>query len=258
MGLTTKMQRIWVLAAAAMGALLLSASIVAACTALATMDSPQSGQAVEPGQEVKGTGRGFSGQSPNPVEIRFEKRTGELLWSQRASLQGTIDFSFKVPNVPAGQYVVLAIQNDASGNPVSGTPARMSLEVAGAPASSQPPPPAAGQQPAQPAASEPAPSPAPRAVAAPRSPATASPVAPASPPEVAPVATEAAPVPAAPAAAPAPAPSSMKRSMTVPASSGSLLLPLLLVGTGLLLTMGAAALALSGRRDRPSIARSRR
>lgn len=252
----TKIRKFWVLAATATAVPLMFASIVAACTALATMDSPQSGKAVEPGSTVEGTGKGFSAASPNEVEIRFDKRDGEVLWHGRPTPQGNITYSFKVPNVPSGQYVILGVQNDASGKPVSGSPARMSLNIQGPPPSgSSTPAPAAAPEQAPAPASQPAPasSPAPareRAVA----PAVASPVAPATAtdaPAVAPAA-EPAPVPA-PAAAPG-----MKRTMTVPSGSGSLLLPLALVGAGILLTMGAAAYALSGRREAPTAARFRR
>lgn len=252
----TKIRRFWVLAATATAVPLMFASIVAACTALATMDSPQSGKAVEPGSTVEGTGKGFSAASPNEVEIRFDKRDGEVLWHGRPSPQGTVNFSFKVPNVPSGQYVILGVQNDASGNPVAGSPARMSLEIQGPPpsGSSSPAPATAPEQAPTPAAS-----PAPASSAAPAreravAPAVASPVAPATASEVPALAPapETAPVPA-PAATPG-----MKRTMTVPSGSGSLLLPLALVGAGILLTMGAAAYALSSRREAPTAARFRR
>ena len=194
-----------------------------ACVDLATIELAQ-GEA-RPGDQVAGTGKGFADDhggapGPEPVVVRFGSATGSVVWSGRPAADHTIAFSFTVPAVPPGEYLIVAMQTTADGTPAPGTPARDVLTVVAAPevtttttATTSPPTTAAVTvPPAGPAPTAP-PAEAPPATAAPPTPAvvrtgavsaatarggaaTATPAAPAAPP--------ASPVP--PAGAPTTAP----------------------------------------------------
>lgn len=143
--------RLVLLAAAATAALMVTAAVASACTAMAVLDFDQAAPA--PGDEVTGSGQGFQashGQTQTQdVVLRFDTRDGQELAQATAGADGTIDFSFEVPDDAAGgHHVIVATQRDAQGTPVYGTPARQSLEVAGAGAS------ASTHAPALPAAAE--------------------------------------------------------------------------------------------------------
>ena len=265
---------------------LLVASFAYACTSLATLSvNPAAGQS---GTTINGAGKNFiphgaSAATTEPVMVRFNSRTGPVLWSGVPDASGNVNFSFAVPDVPAGTYTIIATQNRADGAPASGTPARAALEVLAAPAAAEPTPAAAVEnapvaEPAPAAApavtATPAPAtprvrvaaPAPRVAAAPAASSAPAPApAPAAAP--APVATpapvpEAAPAPAVtPAAEPAPATAPARRSVMVSMandSDGSPALAIALVGVGLVLALGASAVVLAGRRDRKAPAEARR
>ena len=125
----------WLVAAA----LLLPAASVFACGVKATLQLAVAEAA--PGDHVAGTGAAFSnshggGPTAEPVVLRFGSSTGPVLWSGRPDADGTISFTFAVPAAAPGAYVILAIQNNADGEPAPGTPARADFVVLA------PPPPA--------------------------------------------------------------------------------------------------------------------
>jgi len=263
----------------------LVASMSYACGALASLSINPG--AADAGQTVSGFGSAFSGTmggapSAEPVVVRFNSRTGPVLWSGRPDASGNVSFSFATPKAAPGQYTIIAMQNNADGQPAPGTPARASLQITGqpeaapapvvaAPAESTPAPQAAVATPAP--AATPAPvatrtparvtTPAPVAVAAPApvaTPAPAEAVAPVAP--VTPAPAEVTPVaPAAPAPAAAAPAETPRRSVMVSmggSSDGSPWLAIGLVGVGLVLSLGATALVLAGRRDRKSPVGARR
>lgn len=108
-----------------------------ACAALATLTLTPT--AAAPGATVTGTGQGFDGGEHGfegelpPVVIRFDTRTGPILWQGTPDLNGEIAFSFPAPNAKRGQHIVIGMQNDRdTGQPLYGTPARQSLRILGA------------------------------------------------------------------------------------------------------------------------------
>lgn len=260
--------------AAGFGVLLapvLLASIAYACSSLATLSIDQA--SAEPGQTINASARSFARGSDaeisSPIEARLGSRSGQLLWSGRPDADGNASFSFVVPQVSPGQYTIIALQNGADGKPLPGSPARVVLAVTGLPApaapvvatpaestpagtpvvASTPAPVVAPSVARQPAARvAPAPSAAPAPVVA----ATPTPVVAVPAPVPVPAAVaEPAPavVPAAPA--PTPAPASRRSVMVSMASShGSPWLAISLVGVGLVLSLGATALVVAGRRER--------
>lgn len=265
------------LVAAAVAVPLLAASFAYACAALASL-SVNPG-AADAGQTVSGYGQSFSnthGGSPSiePVVVRFNSRTGPVLWSGRPDNSGNISFSFVVPKVTPGQYTIIATQNNADGQPAPGTPARAAFQVTGvaepvvAPTVAAPPAdPAPAPAAAPVVAPAPAPAPAPARTTAPARVSTPAPAPVATPAPVVAAAPEAVPAPVvtpapapAPAvtpapAAPAPAPAAetpeARRSVMVSMadSDGSPWLAIGLVGLGLVLSLGATALVLAGRRE---------
>jgi len=275
-------RRVWLLGLGAVAAPVFVASMAFACTSLATLSMPESGAELS---TVTGTGKGFNtADTSSAVEIHFGSRTGALLWSGRANSAGEIAYSFQIPQgTAAGQYAIIATQTLASGNAAGGTPARAAFQVTGntpATANAVVAPteqvgavePVATAAPAPAAA--PARTPAVRApVAAPRAPvvtpapaaAPAPVVAPAPAPVVAPVPAAVTPAPVAPAPAPSAAtpaetPASERSVMVSMADdgNGSPWLAIGLVGLGLVLSLGATALVVAGRRDRKAPAAARR
>ncbi len=241
------------------------ASIAWACTAVAEFRTESS--SVEQGADVRGSGEGFSGSAVGDAEIRLDSEDGALLWQGRPDDAGGINFVFTMPDVEPRSYVLMAVQREADGTPVYGTPARTTIEVTSRPAANEPAPAAADPQPEP--APAPAPAPAPEAsVAQPPAPAQQ----PASTPSPAPASAPIAPAPS-PAEAPAPALAFEEPAPNVPALSPdppappalappaaaepvrvaregeSLTLAFALVGVGFLLTSLAAAVALRSGRD---------
>lgn len=112
-----------------------AASLAYACTALATL-TVNTGSAA-PGQTITGTGKGFNGgghgtpAGGTPVELRWNTRNGPVVaTAPLLDAAGNISFSFAVPNVPAGQYVLIGVQtNPATGTPFYGTPARQAVRI---------------------------------------------------------------------------------------------------------------------------------
>lgn len=132
-----------------LGFLLALATIAYACAPQATLDI-EGGSANPPqgdgtaggfaaGQEVDGAGHGFTPGAP--VEIRFDQLDGPVLWSGTAGTEGTFSFSFEVPDVEPGHYVILGDQKTWSGDP-----ARVVLEVTGDTTTSEDPRPTEGDE----------------------------------------------------------------------------------------------------------------
>ncbi len=267
----SRQARLLLIAATAM-APLVAGSIAWACTGVAEIRTEEA--AVVQGAEVRGSGEGFSADAAGQAEVHLDGESGQLMWQGRPDTAGGISFNFVVGDAQPGQHVLVAVQRDASGEPVYGTPARTTIEVSArsASASSSPPAARADQAPAE-AALSPTATPAsgssaapsavptaPQAVTAgaiPEAPAPADTVAASS------LAPESAP-PLAASSAPrdvAPVPN---RSVAAPRSvsvgttpeSGSLVLPFVLTGLALLLATAAAVVAL--RSDRKDLAPARR
>ena len=256
------------------------ASLAYACTSLATLGlNPQQGEA---GQKVTVTGRGFvphgsETRSGQPVAIRFDSQRNPVLATATPSgTDGSFSVQITVPQVPAGNHVVISTQARNDGSVASGTPARQAFTVvapAPAPRASTG---AAPQQTAPAPATRPGtqavvpgplgtPAPA-GAVVGQGSPASGqsgigglAPSSQGGPPG----ATGAAQGVAAPGAAPAPfgAPAVAPvgpRSMTTPAEGPSTLVAVLLVAAGMILSLGGTALVVAEKRGQTALAVIRR
>ena len=245
-----------------------AASLAYACIPLTTLAlNPTQG---DPGQIINGGGKGFgTASSSGPVMVRLDNANGPLLWSGRPDPNGNLNFTFQVPRVGSGSYAVLALQNNVDGRPQAGTPARAEFTVTGqqavAPPQQTPAPPQGTSTPAPAGArqSAAATAPAPAGQAAPSAatssavgpdvvPATG--VAPGTAPAVAPGSAPAvSPVPAVVGDARSPAgsidPSPRSTMVQSRGSTGSPVLPLVLVGAGLLVTLAATASAIAARRE---------
>jgi len=161
-------KRAWLLLGMGLLAVPLAAvGLAYACTGLATVSSnPGSGA---PGDTVTVTGKGFAAHDPSdvrtsPAEIRLDTQSGPVLASVSpagGAAGGSFSVQITVPQVPAGDHVLMATQNAADGRPAYGTPARQVFTVtatpAPGPAAAPPPAPAAAAaaQPAAPAKSAP-------------------------------------------------------------------------------------------------------
>ena len=93
-------------------------------------------------------GRNFN--SDSDVTLRWNSRTGAVLWQGRPSQRGTISGSFRVPRTRSGNYVVLGTQQRADGNPAPGTPSRAALRVRARSARGAVAPPWVSAKPAEP------------------------------------------------------------------------------------------------------------
>jgi len=121
-----KLGFVLILGAVAVPLALVSAAY--ACGVLATLYlSP--GQ-VQPGAKVSGYGRNYS---PSPkaslVTLRFNSRTGPVLWSGHPTPSREILPSFQVPHARAGYYLIMAEQTGPTGKPSPGTPGRAVLFI---------------------------------------------------------------------------------------------------------------------------------
>ena len=126
-----KRRKVWVLGAlAAVAAPLLVAATAFACANLATIKpSAKSGA---PGATVTIKGFNFSTRADSSaVAIRLNSRRGAILAQQRADSKGRMVTEIRVPNIRAGDGVLLATQEKANGRPVAGTPARHPFRVRG-------------------------------------------------------------------------------------------------------------------------------
>ncbi len=106
-----------------------------ACTNISTLNiSDSSGR---PGSTVLVTGTSFGNSSPTgrrttaplPVRIRWNGTDGETLAEVLPDAAGNISASVTIPAVAPGHYVIFAVQQDADGYHMYGTPARIAYQV---------------------------------------------------------------------------------------------------------------------------------
>jgi len=117
-----------------------AASLAYACTGLATI-STDPGAAVA-GATVTVNARGFAPHDPSdartsPAEIRMDSMTGPVIGTASPSSArsgGNFSVQITVPNVEAGDHVLIATQAGADGRPSYGTPARTVFTVTPTPA----------------------------------------------------------------------------------------------------------------------------
>lgn len=104
-------------------------SVAFACGRLATLFVGP--QRVAPGAEVSGFGRNYTAApTASAVDIRFNRRSGPVLWSGRPAPNGEIRPAFAVPSgVKAGYYTLLAMQTTPTGAPSPGTPGRARIFI---------------------------------------------------------------------------------------------------------------------------------
>ena len=115
------------------------AGVAYACTALATI-STSSASAVA-GSTLTIAGKGFAPFDPadistSPAIVHMDSITGPVLGQAAPTannLGGTFSVPITVPSVPAGDHVIVVTQNDVTGAPAYGTPARTVLSVLPAP-----------------------------------------------------------------------------------------------------------------------------
>jgi hypothetical protein len=122
-----------------------------ACTNLATVNLSSS--MGKPGDAITLTGTGFMANAAEmpmdgmdmdmstmtmgdltvrlPVTVRWNGPDGPVLSTAVPDRSGTISVLFSIPEAPAGHYTVVAVQKNAHGFDVYGTPARSPLQVLG-------------------------------------------------------------------------------------------------------------------------------
>nr|MDQ3642826.1 hypothetical protein [Actinomycetota bacterium] len=106
-----------------------------ACTNISTLNiSDSSGR---PGDRVLVTGTSFGNSSPTgrrtatplPVRVRWNAVEGPTLAELAPDAAGNISASITIPDAGPGRYVLFAVQQDADGYHMYGTPARIAYEV---------------------------------------------------------------------------------------------------------------------------------
>ena len=121
-----------------------------ACTNISTLNiSDSSGR---PGDRVLVTGTSFGNSSPTgrrtatplPVRVRWNAVEGPTLAELAPDAAGNISASITIPDASPGRYVVFAVQQDADGYHMYGTPARIAYEVLTPDGRSAPPAEASG------------------------------------------------------------------------------------------------------------------
>jgi hypothetical protein len=122
------------------------------CTNLATVNLSSS--MGKPGDAITVTGSGFMANAAempmddgmvmdmtagmgdmtvrSPVTVRWNGPDGPVLSTAVPDRSGTISVLFNIPDAQAGHYTVVAVQKNAQGYDVYGTPARAPLQVIGA------------------------------------------------------------------------------------------------------------------------------
>ena len=122
------------------------------CTNLATLNL--SSAMGKPGDAITVTGTGFMANAAEmpmegmdmdmsapmmanmtvrqPVVIRWNGPEGPVVSTAIPDRSGTISVLFNIPEAQAGHYTVVAVQKNAQGYDVYGTPARAPLQVVGA------------------------------------------------------------------------------------------------------------------------------
>jgi hypothetical protein len=104
------------------------ASLAYACGVLATLHFNHA--STSPGASVSALGGNYStAKTASLVVLRFNGRTGGVLWSGHPDANGSIHSTFTVPAVGPGYYLIFASQSTAAGVPVAGTPGRAVLRI---------------------------------------------------------------------------------------------------------------------------------
>ena len=115
--------------------LVVTAAGAFACTNISTLNiSDSSGR---PGSTVLITGTSFGNSSPTgrrtttplPVRIRWNGTEGETLAEVLPDTAGNVSASVTIPAAAPGHYVIFAVQQDADGYHMYGTPARIAYHV---------------------------------------------------------------------------------------------------------------------------------
>jgi len=110
-----------------------------ACANLATLKLDHA--TVAAGSDVTAYGRNFnSNAAASTVTLRFNSRSGRVLWEGRPGSNGKLTANFAAPAAQAGQYVILATQTGVDGRPAAGTPGRAPLKIKGGASSAVAPP----------------------------------------------------------------------------------------------------------------------
>lgn len=112
-----------------------TAAAAFACTNISTLNLSDS--AGRPGESVLVTGASFGNSSPTgrrtttplPVRIRWNSVEGPTLAEVAPDGTGNISASITIPEASPGRYVIFAVQQDADGYHMYGTPARIDYEV---------------------------------------------------------------------------------------------------------------------------------
>ena len=121
-----------------------------ACGSLATLKLNRATAPV--GADVKAVGGNFnSSPRASTVQLRFNGRSGRVLWEGRPDTDGRLTGTFAAPDARPGYYVIVATQTGPDGRPAAGTPGRSPLRIKRAAASSK----SAAAVPAAPFASPP-------------------------------------------------------------------------------------------------------
>lgn len=89
------------------------------------------------GEVVTVSGKGFAPHDPSdirtaPAEVRLDSMTGPVLAKaspSSSSTGGAFSVEITVPDVGAGEHVIVVTQNGISGTPAYGTPARTVLTI---------------------------------------------------------------------------------------------------------------------------------
>jgi len=99
-----------------------------ACGSLATLKLDRA--TARAGDQVQARGGNFnSSPRASTVQLRFNGRSGRVLWEGRPNQNGRFTATFAAPSVRRGYYVVLATQTGPDGRPAAGTPGRAPLRV---------------------------------------------------------------------------------------------------------------------------------
>ncbi|MBA2725044.1 MAG: hypothetical protein H0U53_03560 [Actinobacteria bacterium] len=125
------MKKVMLVGTMLFGGMLAAAATAYACTASASIILDDKA-AVLPGQVVQGSGEGFNAtDAAGEVAVHFNSLSGDVVWSGSPAGDGTISFSFTVPEeAEAGHYTITATQYLTSTRQlVPGTPARDVLRV---------------------------------------------------------------------------------------------------------------------------------
>jgi hypothetical protein len=99
-----------------------------ACGSLATLKLSRA--AAKPGDQIFASGGNFnSSPRASTVQLRFNSRSGAVLWEGRPNPNGRLGGSFAAPAARPGHYVIVATQIGPDGRPAAGTPGRAPLRI---------------------------------------------------------------------------------------------------------------------------------